>query len=145
MMNTVLAVIFGNYHLLTEDNISWVNDLLHRKSPATGNGSIIPRTHPCRQIQGRTALNKSREICCDSSSVGDQRHFCFLYPQYFLFKDKVSFWSWEILTDQTTNWKPAIISEGFHNAHSKKPWLFISGSDSLQKNQFVGGGGSVNF
>lgn len=36
---------------------------------------------------------------------------------------------------KTTNGKPAIINEGFHNIHSKKLWLFISGSDSLHKNR----------
>lgn len=57
----------------------------------------------------------------------------FFFSIFFLFKDKVSFWSWETVWSshqlKTCHYKRGISQCSFQNLR-----LFISGSDSLRKN-----------
>lgn len=122
-----------------------VSDLPPRKSPATSNESIIPRTHSFRQIYRHVSLNIGTEVFCDSSSVGGWKYFCFLYREYFLFKEEVSFWSWEILSDKnhqlkTCHYKRGISQYSFQKTVAIHFWKWFIAKESL-----AGVGGALIF
>lgn len=84
----------------------------------------------CRYTQAHRSSVTARQ-----EETGSTFAFC-IESTFFPFKEEVSFWSWDILSDKTTNWKPAIINEGFHNIHSKKTvaihfWKWLTAEESL--------------
>lgn len=67
--------------------------------------------------------------------TGNTFAFC-IESTFFPFKEEVSFWSWEILSDKTTNWKPAIIKRGISQHSFQKTvaihfWKWFTAKESL--------------